>query len=508
LDRLSVRRGILVDDDTGEVGAMQYEDLEAMRRHHPAWRLLRAEHAPLILSFLGKVFVEENERSMSAADLAARLDDVLYHLNDQLGQGTFPRRAEAYLDDWAATDAGWLRKFYPSGSEVAHFDATADLEKAHAWVTSLQARAFVGTESRLATVFDLLEQMALGGESDPQVRLADLERRRHELDVQIERARSGLVDVLDPTALRDRYQQFTSTARALLSDFREVENNFRTLDRGLRERVATWGGSKGELLDDVLGSRSSIAESDQGRSFHAFYDFLLSQARQEQFVALLNRIHALPELQPVDTRMTHVHHDWLEAGERTQATVRLLSEQLRRFLDDQVWLENRRVVELLRSIETRALELRDHWPVGLSVTMEATSAGVVLPLERPLYSVIEKAPIASGGIEREAGEVDSSLLFEQVYVDPAPLSLAVRQILQSRPQIGLDELIESRPLELGLAELVTYLSLDDPGFEVVFDETQRRTVSWMDGDGVRRRATVPSVTFARAGAHARTGSEG
>src|SRR3954447_10174291 len=325
---------------------MQYDELEAMRRHHPAWRLLQAQHAPLILSFLGAVFIDENVRSISAYDLAIRLDDQLYHLNDHLGAGTFPRRAEAYLDDWAAPESGWLRKYCPSGSGVAHFDATADLEKAHTWVTSLRARAFVGTESRLATVFDLLEQMAHGGESDPEVRLADLEQRRRELDLQIERARAGHVDLLDATGLRDRYQQFTSTAQALLSDFREVEENFRALDRGLRERVATWNGSKGELLDDVLGSRSSIAESDQGRSFHAFYDFLLSQSRQEQFIELLNRVHAMPELWPVDARMSHVHYDWLEAGERTQATVRLLSEQLRRFLDDQVWLENRRVVEL------------------------------------------------------------------------------------------------------------------------------------------------------------------
>ena len=88
--------------------------------------------------------------------------------------------------------------------------------------------------------------------------------------------------MLDETAVRDRYQQFAGTARALLADFREVEENFRKLDRQLREKIAGWHGGKGELLDDVLGSRESIAGSDQGRSFQAFYGFLLSQARQEE----------------------------------------------------------------------------------------------------------------------------------------------------------------------------------------------------------------------------------
>jgi hypothetical protein len=38
------------------------------------------------------------------------------------------------------------------------------------------------------------------------------------------------------------------TARGLLSDFRQLEHSFHELDRELRERVATWEGSKGELL--------------------------------------------------------------------------------------------------------------------------------------------------------------------------------------------------------------------------------------------------------------------
>ena len=33
-----------------------------------------------------------------------------------------PRAAEAYLDEWASDSNAWLRKFYPTGSDEAHFD--------------------------------------------------------------------------------------------------------------------------------------------------------------------------------------------------------------------------------------------------------------------------------------------------------------------------------------------------------------------------------------------------
>jgi hypothetical protein len=60
-----------------------------------------------------------------------------------------------------------------------------------------------------------------------------------------------------------------------------------------------------------------------------------------------------------DERLLRVHFDWLDAAERTRSTVRLVSDQLRRFHDDKVWLENKRIVELLRGIESKALRIRD-----------------------------------------------------------------------------------------------------------------------------------------------------
>jgi hypothetical protein len=479
---------------------MDFDELDLLRRGDPAWKLLRADHAPLVLSFLHKVFVEDNIRSISAAELVSRLDDQLYALNERDGDDRFPKSAKAYLDDWSAPANGWLRKYYPPGSDEVHFDATPAVEKALNWVDSLRTRSFVGTESRLNTVFELLRQMAYGAETDPDVRLADLHRRRAEIDAEISRVEAGDFSVLDATAQRDRYQQFAATARELLGDFREVEANFRALDRALRARIAAWEGSKGELLDDVVGNRSTIADSDQGRSFQAFYDFLLSHERQIELNDLLEKVQALAAVGDLDPRMRHIHHDWLDAAERTQATVRLLSEQLRRFLDDQVWLENRRVMEILHGIETAALALREHEVPDIVCELDGTAPAVGLPMERPLYTPKVKVALESENIGAAQEDVDATALFEQVYVDRERLCHAVRGELRGRGQVGLAELLERRPLELGLAELVSYLCLDDPAFTVVFDESTSERVRWCDADGTDRVASIPRVTFLAASA--------
>ncbi len=477
---------------------MHYDEIAALQVQHGAWTLLRAEHAPLILSFLGRLFVENNNGARPASALIDDLDDELYGLNERLGQQAYPRAATAYLDEWAAPEKGWLRKFYPAGSDEAHYDITPSVEKALLWVRDLRTREFVGTESRLNTLFGLLRQMVYGADTDPQSQLAELRRRRADLDVQIARAERGEVALLDAVGQRDRYQQFARNARELLADFREVEDNFRTLDRQLRAQIAGWRGAKGELLGEVLSSRSSIAESDQGRSFQALYDFLLSHQRQSELSELLDRLARIEAIEAPETRLRHVHFDWIDAGERTQATVRKLSEQLRRFLDDQVWLENRRVFDLLRDVESHALALRDERKIPVRMELDDTAVGLVLPFERPLYTPQRPVPLDSDHVEAGAADLDTTALLNQFYVDVDELGHTVRRSLAGRDEVGLGELIAEHPLRHGLAELIGYFSLGAEDFSVEFDQTQRELLSWLSEDA-DRVAEVPIVTFSRSG---------
>src|SRR5260370_1716492 len=110
--------------DTNAGGVVSFDEVAWLRDNSPAWRLLRADNAPLVLSFLHQVFVTENVRSIPAAELASRLDDELYALNERGGEPRkFPKPAKAYLDDWAAPEAGWLRKDYPQATHDTHADA-------------------------------------------------------------------------------------------------------------------------------------------------------------------------------------------------------------------------------------------------------------------------------------------------------------------------------------------------------------------------------------------------
>jgi flagellar motility protein MotE (MotC chaperone) len=482
---------------------LDFATLDALRARHPAWTLLRSDHAALVASFLHRTFVAPNVRVMAAADLAEALENELYGLRLQLGDGAFPRLALEYLNDWAAPDKRWLRKFYQLGTDEPQFDLTPGTEKAVAWLSQLAERSFVGTESRLLTLFELLKQMSEGTESDPVKRIAELQKRRDEIDAEIAQVIAGDVPLLDDTAVKDRFQQFMQLARELLTDFREVESNFRQLDRRVRERIALWEGSKGALLEEIMGERDAISDSDQGRSFRAFWDFLMSSRRQEELTELLERVLSLPpvaDLKP-DARTRRVHYDWLEAGEHTQRTVALLSQQLRRFLDDQAWLENRRIMDILHGIESKALALRQAPPSGEVMAIAEPAAAIDLTMERPLHTPAFNPVIADIALQGDDDEVDPSVLYEQIVIDKARLVRHIHQTLQERPQITLRELVEGQALQQGLAELVAYLQLGSEVFKTVVDESVIEPIAWQavarDGSALRRQARLPRILFVK-----------
>lgn len=479
---------------------MDFQELRLLRESHPAWRLLTAHSAPLVASFLHRTFIGPSVRTISESELTSKLEDYLFHLRRSVETDEVSRDAGALLDDWCSERCCWLRKYYSAEGDEPLYDLTPATESALSWLASLGKRSFIGTESRLITIFQILRQLVLSTESDPDVRISQLKRQRADIDAEIARIGEGRIDLLDAASVRDRFQEAVASARSLLSDFRAVEQNFRDLDRDVRERIATSESGKGELLDDVFGARDAIAESDEGRSFTGFWDLLMSEQRQGELETLLKKVFELEAVQHLrpDRRILRIHYDWIGAGEVTQRTIARLSAELRRYLDDKVWLENRRIMQILREIEQTALDVRSDPPGESFVEIDAIGSSVVLAMDRPMFAPPIKPEIDDRIALANGDDVSAEALFDRVYVDKARLETNVWTALQRKEQVSLSEIVESFPLEQGLAELVTYLSVAASDDGTVIDDSSRQTITWTDDEGYVRQATLPLVIFSRA----------
>ena len=477
---------------------MEFPTLVKLRKHHAGWKLLNADSAPFIASFLHRAFVRPNARSIRQDALETQLTDYLHHLRD-VHDVDYRRDARQYLEEWANGEVAFLRKYYPAGSDEPEFDLTPATEKALEWLTGLGQRAFVGTESRLLTIMQLLREIVSASETSPEARDRELERRKAELDREIERIHAGGYAPFSSTQMKERFLQVEDTARRLLSDFRQVEENFRMLDRATRESIALSTGSKGEVLDGVFGEQDTIAASDQGRSFQAFWSFIMSPERQEELSQLVERtlrLDDVAELQP-DELLPRIQFHLLEAGEKVQRTRAVLVEQLRRYLNERVWLENKRIVEIMRRLEHNAIAVAQSPPQDDEFAwLDDLQPTLALPFERSLLVPAEKPRFSTGVIALGEAEFEVAALFTQHHVDEALLREHVQTLLRDRPQVTLAEVIAARPLTQGLAEVVGYWQLACRDRAAVVDDTARQRVE-LDDEAGRRVLSLPLIVFTR-----------
>ncbi|BAS07786.1 uncharacterized protein MSMEG_1279/MSMEI_1241 [Arthrobacter sp. Hiyo4] len=71
---------------------MDFYAINALRENHAGWSLLRAQNAPLAVSFFIKAFTGPNQRDIGRQELIDHLDDVLFGLREVFGEDKYPAR--------------------------------------------------------------------------------------------------------------------------------------------------------------------------------------------------------------------------------------------------------------------------------------------------------------------------------------------------------------------------------------------------------------------------------
>ncbi len=441
---------------------MQYDYLKMLRNTHAAWRLLAADQAPFAAAFFYREFLVEKRRAIEEEHLLADLEDFLYEIKRGGNEESLLRSPREYLETWADSQHMWLRRFYGKQDEVK-YDLTAAAQKAVEWLLSLRKQPFVGTESRLRTVFDLLHQIARETDLNVENRLDYLYEERDKIQAEIDAIRvSGkVIPALDEVQIKERFLQAASTAQGLLADFREVEENFRELEQHLLENIVTWKQGKGELLEKVFADRDVIRKSEQGRSFSAFWRYLMLSQQQEDFNDTLQKVLQVPTLKSAATEqeILHIDRDWVRAASEVQMTIAELSKQIRRYVDENYLQEERHIYTLLHGIEDKAIRVKSFVPRGDFMEMAVAAPAISLPMDRPMFVPPKRTKLVSPVLEQGTSSGSVEALFQQVYVDKAKLKQNVQAMLQQQPEITLLEVIQQYPLEQGLTELLAYLVL-------------------------------------------------
>lgn len=477
---------------------MDYHEVNLLLKT-PTLQLLRAQNAPMLLAFLKQTFKREHKVAIPEGELRAALTAYLEELRDK-DPFAYPKSATEYLADWCDDAHGFLRRYYADDANEPLFELTTGSEKALLWLDSLRASRFVGTESRLESIFTGLDEILKYASADPDERIRRLEKEADEIRAEIDRIRAtGAVSSFSPVQINERYAQVLATARELLSDFRQVEENFKRIAREIAERQTQPGVTKGAIVGHLLDSHDALRQSEQGQSFFAFWNLLLSADRQERFQEQLERVVRLSTLsedhrgnQLLRRLISHL----LREGEKVVESHQRMSTNLRRVLDTTHLNERRQIGELLQAIRNGALKFRDAPPADENFFQVEDFPDVFSAMSRPLWQAPESVSL-TGKIENDEEEIgiDELRRFRNLpQIRLEELRRNVAACLEREPTVTLQQVLDFFPPRHGMMEVAGYIIVAaGEAHHYIGDDTQT-----LELPQAAQRWRVPRILFCKA----------
>ena len=263
--------------------------------------------------------------------------------------------------------------------------------------------------------------------------------------------------------------------------------------------------TRGAILAKFFAGYDAVAESDAGRTFTAFYKFLMSDIATREIDELIEAISERPFWKDVEERrrdvVQEVQPNLKSRARETQRMMSRLAKSLRYFVQSREYQQNRRLTELIN--QTRRLAL-------LAMQQKAISTYTPVLQVNETFASISSIGATSLFNPENAGDAQELTLQEQTDIDLMSLSerlsaseinyaLLKKQIaecLSDRATVSLGEVLERFPARQGLASIVGMIHLALNHAQPP-KEGMSEVVHWTDRLGNRKRGRLPRFIFVR-----------
>jgi len=469
---------------------MSLHELNArFRRLHKeqvSWRLLRADHAPLILAFVGNLFEETNEVAFSRAKVALDTELSLWREQELLDSDV---SAASYLRLWI--QAGWLREL---DDQLSKTDAC---EVALRFCWQLEQRESNATASHLRIVQDAVRDLSVAISPDAKERIRLLEVRQAELQRELDDLHAGIVHELSATEQRERIIEVYQLASVLTGDFRRFEDDIRQIDQQLRVQMIESDGKRGEVILNLLQQEQLLADSDAGRAFQGFFALLCDQNRNTELREQLRTILGRPAAQYLSDKqfrfLGRLMRELGKESERVFQVRRRTEENLRQFIESGAASEMRAVDRLLGQLERLAVAFKDREiPLRHAFKMQINSGHISIQSPDSLRLKMPEERLDARNIQAQqnTGTPSDAMLQQLHSVQIMRVAERIHQTLRnSRIPLSIAALTKQQPVLAGLEELVAFLRVAKA---IGATELQGRETVWIkDRNGSPLKAEIP-----------------
>lgn len=473
----------------------QAHALSRLLDENVAWRMLRADSAPVMVAVLAAHLGGE-ERRIESEEFYERIDA---DLDDLRAHGfALPTTAKGYCADWRT--AGYLVRRPAETSRGETFELSPAALTATRFLTQLAQPRQAATESRLSSIAAQLHRLAVDSDPDARTRIARLEEQRAQIDAEIEAINRGEAPPLAQERALERVRDILASAEDIPSDFARVRAEFEELNRDLRARVLESDAAQRAVLDDIFRGVNMIDESDAGRSFSGFAALVLDPERGQQ---LEDDIRSVLE-RDFTGRLSSAERRFLRRLLRTlkersgeiHDVITTFARGLRRYVQSQEYERDRVLRRELRAAlaggHAASARIKPYRPTEVHLALSAVpmrSAGALRLHDPAAFDAPEDvtahqaAPVSIEELRALARETE---------IDFDELTTNINRALADAGSVTIADVLRQFPATQGVASVVGLLAL---GADQGVPSTPER-IEWQGVDAMTRAAVVPGYSFA------------
>lgn len=463
----------------------------------PSVELLRLRNKALIFEFFILTFTKERT-NISFENLLQRLVDFTSHHKVSLEEETektvfdpMEIKSKNTIRDW--TNKGFLTNYRVENGDI-YYELSPHTNKTINWLYSLEKKEFVGAESKFKDIFNKLKELVEFTNEDKEKRIEILEDRKLQIEQEIQQLKIGEdVKIFEEHEIIPRFQQLTFSAKELLSDFKEVEENFKNITKEIYQKHTDVDLSKSDVLNFTFDAIDDLRESHQGKSFYAFWQFLMDRNLQEEWSELTNELYSTLNEKGIninDTFLKGMKNYLHISGKKVYQANDKMAEKMSLIIRENSHSDKELTNKVIQEIKSHLTEISKTKKIPeISIEVE-TDAIINIPFEKRLTFEPKEDIVYESKPKLAENEISQSTqlskIFNQNIIDKKILRNRIKDILNEKSQTTLSEVIEqSGGIDKGLPELFGYFGVvkdfthtfnTDRLQEIVFDKTKNKSI--------------------------------
>ena len=437
--------------------------------HSPSIALLRARSCNNIIEFLTEVFADitaishENIHSQLAEYLnnhGVEVDEE----NDILFTDTYEEKAAKYIKRW--TDCGFLTNYRNEDGEI-YYELSSHSSKVIDLLSGLKQEEYIGTESKFKSIISQLKELVEFTNEDKEKRLQLLEDKKLEIEQQIQQLQMGEnVKVFEEYEIVPRFQQINKQAKELLTDFKDVDDNFKAIIKEIYQKQIDQTLNKGSILQYTFDALDELKASSQGKSFYAFWEFLLAREMQSELDSLISELFQMLKNKDIDSGdsfLLNMVKYLYESGRKVYQTNDKMADKLSRIIRENEMAQSDIAKRIVQEIKNTLIEIsKKRLKPDISLTVDDGMA-ISIPFDRKI--TFEQGEDTEYAFNPESGTLsidefgELGKVFGNVHIDRKVLESNIREAMSDKSQVTLLDVVEQYPLKQGLPELFAYFGV-------------------------------------------------